>query len=48
MKAILMTVMLLVTAVLLYTSIAEGENGTKAQLGRSGSAMAESIGRLSP
>ena len=43
-----MTVMLLVTAVLLYTAMAEGETGTKARLERSGSAIGESIRRLSP
>lgn len=48
MKAILMTVMLLVTAVLLYNAIAEGEAGTKALLERSGGAIGESIRRLGP
>ncbi|WP_282570410.1 hypothetical protein [Paenibacillus sp. L3-i20] len=40
--------MLIITAVLIYTSVAEGENGMKRQVKRSGGAMGEYIKGMSP
>jgi hypothetical protein len=48
MRALLMTVLLIVAAVAIYANVTEGDDGTKAQLGRTGSHMSDSIGRMSP
>jgi len=48
MRSILMALLLLVTAVVLYTAIAEGESGTLALLEQSAGSMSESIRRLDP
>ncbi|WP_161793339.1 hypothetical protein [Cohnella kolymensis] len=48
MRQILMTVLLIMTVVLLYTQIAGGNGGTKEQITASGNRMAEQISRISP
>ena len=48
MRALLMTVVLIVAVVVIYSNVTDGEDGTKAQLGRAGSRMSDSIGRMSP
>jgi hypothetical protein len=48
MRSILMALLLLVTAIVLYTAIAEGDSGTLAVLEQSGGAMSDSIRRLDP
>ncbi|ALS29615.1 hypothetical protein ABEV74_17110 [Paenibacillus cisolokensis] len=48
MRALLMTLLLIVTAIVLFTSIAGGESGTKRQLEQAGGAFADSLRRLSP
>ncbi|CAM4477815.1 MULTISPECIES: hypothetical protein [Paenibacillus] len=48
MRGLLMTLMLLVTVILIYTAVVEGESGTKAQVESSGRAMSESIRGISP
>jgi len=48
MRSILMALLLLVTAILLYTAIAGGESGTLAMLDQSAGSMSESIRRLDP
>jgi len=48
MRSLLMTVMLIVVAVVLYSNVTEGDEGTKAQLERTGVHMSDSIRRMSP
>jgi hypothetical protein len=48
MRQLLMTVLLIVTVVLLYTRITQGEEGTHGQITASGREMADSISRISP
>jgi|HigsolmetaGSP12D_1036236.scaffolds.fasta_scaffold00411_16 hypothetical protein len=48
MRQILMTVLLIVTVVLLYRNVAEGDGGMREHVRASGSAMAEAISRISP
>ncbi|MFC0334289.1 hypothetical protein ACFOLF_11690 [Paenibacillus sepulcri] len=43
-----MSVLLIIVVVVLYTSITGGEQGTNAQLDRTGRHMSDSIRRLSP
>ena len=48
MRALLMSVLLIIVVVMIYTSVTGGEQGTKAQLDRVGSHMSDSIRRMSP
>lgn len=48
MRQLLMTVLLLLTVVGLYTNLANGEGGTKEQLLSSGTRMASKIAKMSP
>ncbi len=48
MRSILMALLLLVTAIVLYTAIAEGDAGTLSLMERSAGAMSDSIRRLDP
>ncbi|WP_274649130.1 hypothetical protein [Paenibacillus humicola] len=48
MRALLMTMLLVVVVITLYTNITGGDEGTKALLERSGSHMANSIRRMNP
>ncbi|MFD0588790.1 hypothetical protein ACFQZE_12385 [Paenibacillus sp. GCM10027627] len=48
LRAIFMSLLLLITAVLIYTSAAEGETGLKAGLNRAGGNMADYIEGMSP
>jgi hypothetical protein len=48
MRQLLMTVLMIVTVVLLYMQIAQGNEGTKGQITASGSRMADHISRMSP
>jgi hypothetical protein len=48
MRQLLMTVLLIVTVVVLYTGITQGEEGTHEQITASGSKMAEHISRINP
>ncbi|PRX57997.1 hypothetical protein B0G52_13722 [Cohnella sp. SGD-V74] len=48
MRQLLMTMLLIVTVVLLYTSFAQGENGANAKITDSGSRMADRLSRISP
>lgn len=48
MRQLLMTVLLIMTVVLLYTQIAGGSGGTKDQITSSGYRMADHISRISP
>ncbi|MFC5530849.1 hypothetical protein [Cohnella yongneupensis] len=48
MRQLLMTVLLLLTVVGLYTNLVSGEGGTKAQLSSSSTHMAIRIAKMSP
>lgn len=48
MRSILISMLLLVTVVTLYLTVAAGDNGTKAGLANYGRAMADSIRQTSP
>lgn len=48
MRALLMSILLIITVVVLYLQLAEGDGGTKAQLAGSGSKMAERIRGMDP
>lgn len=48
MRAILMTILLLLTVIFIYEQVVEGEGGTNKQLERSGSHIRDSIQRMSP
>lgn len=48
MRTILMSVLFLIVAVVVYTNVTEGDEGTKAQIERSGGQMSRSIQRISP
>jgi hypothetical protein len=48
MRQILMTILLIVTVVSLYSSLVQGNGGTKEQIQHSGTAMADEISRISP
>ncbi|WP_256761239.1 hypothetical protein [Cohnella sp. WQ 127256] len=48
MRQLLMTMLLIVTVVLLYTSITQGDEGTREQIKASGGRMADHISRISP
>ncbi len=48
MRQLLMTMLLIVTVVLLYSTITQGDEGTKAKITNSGGSMAEQISRISP
>ncbi|WP_182914346.1 hypothetical protein [Paenibacillus sp. 1011MAR3C5] len=48
MRAILMTLLLIITAVVVYTSVAEGDDGLNEGVGRTGGAMGEYIKGMSP
>ncbi|WP_269472730.1 hypothetical protein [Cohnella abietis] len=43
-----MTTLLIVTVVIIYTSVIQGDEGTKTQIKNSGGHMAEQISRISP
>jgi hypothetical protein len=44
----LMTVVLLLTVIVIYTQVTGGPDGTKEQLGQSGEHIGSSIRRMSP
>ncbi|WP_186438533.1 hypothetical protein [Cohnella terricola] len=48
MRQLLMTMLLVLTVVLLYSSIVQGDEGTKARITASGDRMADQISRISP
>ncbi|MFC4601923.1 hypothetical protein [Cohnella hongkongensis] len=48
MRQLLMTMLLIATVVLLYTSFAQGEDGANARIAVSGSRMADHLSRISP
>ncbi|WP_158453639.1 hypothetical protein [Paenibacillus beijingensis] len=48
MRSILISMLLLVTVITLYLTVASGEGGTKAGLTSYGKAMADSIRNTSP
>ncbi|MFC4304227.1 hypothetical protein [Cohnella boryungensis] len=48
MRQLLMSMLLIITVVLLYTTIAQGDEGTNARITSSGSSMAEHLSRISP
>lgn len=48
MRAILISLLLIITAVLVYAAVAEGDNGMKSGLNRTGGAMSEYIKGMSP
>ncbi|WP_239618454.1 hypothetical protein [Cohnella mopanensis] len=48
MRQLLMTMLLIVTVVLLYTSITQGDEGTNQRIESSGGRMADQISRISP
>jgi len=48
MRQLLMTMMLIVTVVLIYSAIVQGDGGTKATISSSGGRMADQISRISP
>jgi hypothetical protein len=48
MRQILMTVLLIVTVVILYSHTVQGVGGTKEQIRDSGGKMADVISRISP
>ncbi|QJD84323.1 hypothetical protein [Cohnella herbarum] len=48
MRQLLMTMLLIVTVALLYSSIAQGDGGTREQIETSGGRMADHISRISP
>ncbi|MBB6672647.1 hypothetical protein [Cohnella nanjingensis] len=48
MRQILITVMLILTVVAIYTAVVGGDGGMRAQIRSSGSGMAGAISRVSP
>ncbi|MCM3631025.1 hypothetical protein M3194_27230 [Paenibacillus glycanilyticus] len=48
MRSLLISMLLLVTVILLYTGITGGEGGTKRQVERSGAAIGAYIRQMSP
>lgn len=48
MRAILTSLLLIITVVLIYTSVAEGEGGMKSGMNRTGSAMSDYVKGMSP
>ncbi|WP_165861398.1 hypothetical protein [Paenibacillus paeoniae] len=48
MRAILMMLLLIVTAIVIYTSVAEGDDGLNEGIARTGGAMGEYIKGMSP
>ncbi len=48
MRQLLMTMLLIVTVVILYTNIAQGDEGTQGKITSSGDRMADQISRISP
>ncbi|MBW7476419.1 hypothetical protein K0T92_16930 [Paenibacillus oenotherae] len=48
MRAILMSVLFIIVAVVIYANVIEGDEGTKIQVERSGSRMSDSIRSISP
>ncbi|MCR2803340.1 hypothetical protein [Paenibacillus soyae] len=48
MRAILTSMLLIVTVVLIYTTVADGEDGLKSGINRSGSAMSDYVKGMSP
>lgn len=48
MRSILMTLLLIVTAILVYTAVAEGDEGLNESVSRTGGAMGEYIKGMSP
>lgn len=48
MRQLLMTVLLLAAVVSLYSASVQGDDGMKARIARSGTAMADGFSRISP
>ncbi len=48
MRSILIAIMLIVTVIIIYNNVADGDDGIKNQLNRSGQSMSEHISRISP
>ncbi|MFF2890458.1 hypothetical protein [Paenibacillus sp. NPDC057967] len=48
MRAILMTLLLIITAVVVYTAVAEGDDGLNKGVSRTGDAMGEYLKGMSP
>lgn len=48
MRQLLMSMLMIVTVVLLYMQIAQGNEGTNSHISDSGARMADHISRLSP
>ncbi|MEK3882483.1 hypothetical protein [Paenibacillus sp. PL2-23] len=48
MRAILTSLLLIITAVLVYTAAADGEGGMKSGIGRTGSAISDYVKGMSP
>jgi len=48
MRAILMTILLIITAVVVYTSVAEGDDGLNEGVSRTGGAMGQYMKEMSP
>jgi hypothetical protein len=48
MKSILITVMLIITAIMIYNSTVGGDNGTKLAVQNAGSKVNDSIQRINP
>ena len=48
MRAILASLLLLIMAVLIYHSVAEGESGMKSEVNHSGRAISEHVRSMSP
>jgi len=48
MRQLLMSMLLIVTVVMIYTSISQGEEGMQGQVTASGGRMADQISRINP
>lgn len=48
MRTILVTLLLLITAVVIYAAVAEGEGGMNRQVQRTGGVMSDYIRKMSP
>lgn len=48
MRAILTSVLLIITVILIYTAVAEGEGGLKSGINRTGGAMSDYLKGMSP
>lgn len=48
MRSLLITVLLLITVVILYNNVAEGDGGMKQQINRSGDAVGSYVRQMSP